>query len=207
MTDAPTREGQGVMALDPTQDDLAVSALAAAFRDNPLNVAVVGGDDARRLRCNRVGMRQLIPSTRRVGTVLAAQTPAGLGVLLAQPPGLYPLPPAPLGDQLRTAWAQGIRVALRWRRVFEHLDRVHPLEPHWYLATLGVAPAAQGRGVGRALLDALVRRADRDALPIYLETDRAENLAFYERVGFRSLHETQIFDTRIWHMQREARRD
>jgi ribosomal protein S18 acetylase RimI-like enzyme len=207
MTDGLERRAWGVEALEASGDGPAIAALAAAFRDNPLNVAVVGGDPERRLDSNRAGMRQILPSTRRGGVALAARTPAGLGVLLAQRPGAYPLPPAPLGAQLRTCWAQGLRVALRWRRVFEHLDRIHPREPHWYLATLGVDPAAQGHGAGSALLAALLRRADRDALPTYLETDRAENLPFYERAGFRTEQETAIFGARIWHMQRPVGRD
>jgi ribosomal protein S18 acetylase RimI-like enzyme len=95
-------------------------------------------------------------------------------------------------------------VRARWGRVFQHLDRIHPLEPHWYLATLGVAPGSQSRGVGRALLRALTTRADRDPLPCYLETDRPENVAFYERAGFRIERESRILGVRVWHMQRPA---
>ena len=182
----------------------AIEALARAFRDNPLNQAVVGGDADRRLRTNRAGMRQLVPNVRRLGLVLTGRTSAGLGVLLANPPDSYPLAPPGLRGQLRTLWLQGPRVALRWQRVFEHMHELHPLERHWYLATLGVAPPTQGRGVGSALLAALLQRADADRAPIWLETDRSANRVFYERAGFRTLRESRIFDVPIWHMQREA---
>lgn len=196
----PARVAELVEADEPA----AVEALAAAFRDNPLNRAVVGADPQRRLRCNRAGMRQLVPNVRRLGLALVARAPSGLGVLLANPPDRYPLaPPGPLA-QLRTLWVQGPRVSLRWQRAFEHMHGLHPLERHWYLATLGVDPVAQGSGLGGALLAALLERADADALPVWLETDRAGNLPFYQRAGFRSVRESRLFGVPIWHMQRQA---
>jgi len=195
-----------VDALDEAGEPAAVEALAAAFRDSPLNQAVVGVDPQRRLRCNRAGMRQLVASMRRLGVALIARSPGGLGVLLANPPDTYPLAPPGPWVQLRTLWVQGPRVSLRWQRVFEHMHDVHPLEPHWYLATLGVDPRAQGTGLGSALLAALLRRADADELPTWLETDRAGNLPFYQRAGFRSVRESHVFGVPIWHMLRERRR-
>jgi ribosomal protein S18 acetylase RimI-like enzyme len=176
--------------------------LAAAFRDNPLNVAVIGGDPRRRLRCNRAGMRQLLPVARRHGLVLRAGGPTLAGVLVATPPHAYPLPAAPLGARLRGLVAQGLAVQVRWGRVFEQLDRVHPHEPHWYLATLGVAPDHRRRGLGRALLGALLERADREPAPCYLETDRAENVPFYGAAGFAVCRESTVLGVRIWHMRR-----
>lgn len=41
--------------------------------------------------------------------------------------------------------------------------------PYWLLGLLFVDPAAQGSGVGKALLTWGFERADRDGLPIYLE--------------------------------------
>lgn len=55
----------------------------------------------------------------------------------------------------------------------------HPDEPHWYLATLGTDPSAQGRGIGSALLADVLERCDREATPAYLETETEANVAFY----------------------------
>jgi ribosomal protein S18 acetylase RimI-like enzyme len=56
--------------------------------------------------------------------------------------------------------------------------------PHWYLPVVGVAPEAQRRGLGSALLTTMCDRLDREGLPAYLDTGTEENVAFYERHGF-----------------------
>ena len=147
-------------------------------------------------------MRQLLPMARLHGLVLGAGEDALAGVLIAAPPHAYPLPPPSPAAQLRALLSQGLRVRMRWGRVFEHLDRIHPLEPHWYLATLGVAPDLRSRGFGRALLRELLERADRERDDCYLETDRSENLAFYEAAGFAVERESRVLGVRIWHMRR-----
>lgn len=62
--------------------------------------------------------------------------------------------------------------------------------PEADVQTVAVAPAAQGKGVGRALLDALLDRAhERGATSLLLEV-RADNpaaIALYERRGFERI--------------------
>ena len=177
--------------------------LARAFRDNPLNVAVIGSDPERRLRANLHGTRALLPVALAHGLVLVARergTPRGL--LVATPPFAWPLPAPSLRTQLRRIVGQGLRVARRWGLVFEALARIHPREPHWYLATLGVDPVAQGRGIGSALLAHWLAGVDEDALPAWLETDRQANLGFYRRAGFEVARQTEVLGTPIWCMSR-----
>jgi GNAT superfamily N-acetyltransferase len=191
--------------LAPDRQREAAEVLARAFRDNPLNVAVLGPDPERRLRANRAAMRELMPLALRHGAVLSASARGRCaGVLLGAPPFSYPFP-APSLPALVASWLrQGMRVRSRWGRVFHHLDERHPREPHWYVAALGVDPDAQRRGLGRALIQALAARADADGVFSYLETDRAENVPFYEAAGFALEGESSCLGVRLWHMRRAA---
>ena len=69
--------------------------------------------------------------------------------------------------------------------VLDQMDAAHPTFPHWYLPWLGVDPAAQGRGLGGALLDHCLAIVDADHLPAYLETPNPRTIPFYERHGFK----------------------
>jgi len=183
-------------------DREAAEILARAFRDNPLHVAVLGGDPALRLRANRRSMAELVPIARRAGMAIEARRGAcGAGVLLAAPPHGYPLPPPPLPALLRAWLLQGPRVRSRWLRVFHHLDALHPRTPHWYVAALGVDPPLQRQGFGRALIRALCARASADGVFAYLETDRPENAVFYESEGFAVVGQSTCLGVRLWHMR------
>jgi ribosomal protein S18 acetylase RimI-like enzyme len=208
---APERNA-GLAAADLAVDRLADAereaaglVLARAFRDNPLNVAVIGRDPARRLRANLHGIRALLPVAQAHGLVLrAGGRGAPRAVLVATGPFAWPLPPPPLGVALRRALGQGLRVARRWGLVFAALARVHPREPHCYLATLGVDPEAQSRGVGGALLARWLAGVDADALPAWLETDRERSVGFYRRHGFEVRLQTSALGKPIWCMWRPA---
>jgi len=200
----------GSLDLGPLRDAecvAAVGVLARAFRDNPLNVAVIGRNVRRRERCNAHGMRALLPMAQKHGCVLAARAESGalLGALVATPPRAYPLPAPPLGRRLLCLLGQGVRVARHWECVFHTLDRLHPLEPHWYLSTLGIDPPHQGRGVGAALLDHWLARVDRTGGFAYLETDTRANVSFYERQGFEVEQQLELLGVPIWRMTRRGR--
>ncbi len=86
------------------------------------------------------------------------------------------------------------------------MDKKHPSEPHMYLALLGVDPSAQGNGIGRLLLQPRLDYCDENGLPVYLETQKPDNLPFYERFGFK-VRDTVAFDKSptLWSMWREPR--
>ena len=178
--------------------------LARAFCGNPLNRAVVRSEDPDRcFRANRHSMRVLLPMAHLHGQVLVATLDGEVaGGLVAIPPGRCPLPPPPLMDRLCFLMRQRWSVARRWEVVFETLDALHPVEPHWYLGALGVDRFAQSRGVGAALLSRWLAGVDRDGMPAYLETDSEGNVRFYERAGFSPDGETSILGVPAWRMKR-----
>ena len=57
---------------------------------------------------------------------------------------------------------------------------------------VGVAKEAQGHGLGRALLQPMIDRADAACQPCYLETTQPKNVAFYEHLGFRRIVSTVL---------------
>jgi ribosomal protein S18 acetylase RimI-like enzyme len=78
-------------------------------------------------------------------------------------------------------------------------------EAHWYLPLLGVDEELQGRGIGSALIQPILDRADHDALPCYVETPQPRNVPFYERHGFRVLREIKhrASGITLWTFRRE----
>ncbi|MGC2486193.1 MAG: GNAT family N-acetyltransferase [Acidimicrobiales bacterium] len=62
--------------------------------------------------------------------------------------------------------------------------KVHPKEHHWYLALIATDPSVQRRGVGTLLMNDGIEKMTADRLGGYLETQKEENLAFYNRFGF-----------------------
>jgi GNAT superfamily N-acetyltransferase len=75
---------------------------------------------------------------------------------------------------------------------------------HCYLLFLGVEPGQQQKGIGSLLIKPVLRRADEQGLPCYLETMKEVNLAFYGKHGFRVADEKQIADggPHIWALLR-----
>jgi ribosomal protein S18 acetylase RimI-like enzyme len=87
------------------------------------------------------------------------------------------------------------------------IERHHPpAPPHWYLATLGTEPAAQGRGLGSTVLAPVLEECDRDGVGAYLESSKERNLDYYARFGFRVTRELRLpRGPRVWLMWRDAR--
>ena len=90
-------------------------------------------------------------------------------------------------------------------RVLSLIERLHPHEPHWYLASLGTAVEQQGRGIGTALLQPVLRHCDAEGLPAYLESSKERNVPFYRRHGFEVVEEVALPGNGppIWTMWRE----
>jgi GNAT superfamily N-acetyltransferase len=88
------------------------------------------------------------------------------------------------------------------------VERRHPKRPeHLYLATLGVKPSHQGRGLGSLLLGPALALCDREGLPAYLESSKERNVAFYARHGFRQTREIKLpRGPVLYAMWREPRR-
>ena len=76
---------------------------------------------------------------------------------------------------------------------FATLEELHPVQPHWYLAFVGIEPTLQGAGHGRELLAPVLNVADETNTSCYLETPFPRTHAFYERLGFELHAEYDTF--------------
>ena len=64
------------------------------------------------------------------------------------------------------------------------MENRHLREPHFYVRTVGVRTALQGQGVGSALMQPMLEKADSAGLPTYIEASSERSAALYERLGF-----------------------
>lgn len=79
---------------------------------------------------------------------------------------------APLARMMNyQRWAEGLRTSI-----------VH--EPYWYLDSLVVDPASQGKGFARMLLDPVLHLARDAGQSVFLETHNRRNLDIYAHFGF-----------------------
>lgn len=60
-------------------------------------------------------------------------------------------------------------------------------ESAWYLSIVGVAPAAQGHGIGARLIEYTLAEADEAGVDCYLETFDSRNPRFYQRLRFSAV--------------------
>lgn len=166
-------------------------ALVEAFVDDPVTAWVCPEETLRRGMLKRF-YDGYLTAMQRHNWVWA---PPGLdGAALWAPPGRWRVS---LLDGMSIARAMfGRKLLSRLPLVGKGLlsvDRLHPDAPgHFYLAAIGVAPSAQGRGLGSDLLAPTLELCDREGVPVYLESSRWENVDFYARHGFRQTGEISL---------------
>ena len=148
--------------------DAAVETLVAAFAAEP-SWSHALPNAGRRIMVLRAALSVLCGDAARRGTLTVALLDdhvVGASVGLA--PGYHPSAlrsPAYVwaaAEIVRHAGTASLHLWRRWRT----LHAADPREkPHWHLAELGVRPDSQGRGVGRAMLDAFLIRVDERGAP------------------------------------------
>ena len=193
-----------------SENDLLAAALglAKAFQDDPLQTYVFP-DPAERAARSPGHFAPLLRYGLQFGEVLTTTRPsAGAAVWLG--PEAWEVTPeraAAAGlDDLPTI--MGPAAAERFFSVLAAVDPYHHSHVpavHWYVMVVGVAPEAQGQGLGRALLQPIIDRADAAGQPCYLETTQPKNVAFYEHLGFRRVVDTVESSSglRVWTFRRD----
>ncbi|GAB2537901.1 GNAT family N-acetyltransferase [Nocardia heshunensis] len=186
----------------------AAAVLAHGMRDNPINVAAFGGDEAHRERVLHRFFRAAVYGVSGRGTVAGALREGRVvGVCGMAPPGRCQsvpgekariLPTVVLGTTVGTTGR-----VIRWSTEWAQRD---PAEPHWHLGPVAVDPALQGLGIGTLMLRDFCARVDDRGAAAYLETDKPENVKFYRGFGFEVVDEADVLGIPNWFMRR-ARAD
>jgi GNAT superfamily N-acetyltransferase len=170
----------------------AIGALIDALHDDPFYQAItldsVKDEERRQMLAHY--FRYSMQEARRFGKLVFADD-AKLGAAL----WLLPTSAADSLDArknknaflLRKLGARGLE---NYRRI---VDFMSPLAAKvvatnaWYLSIIGIAPQAQGQGVGARLLAQTLREADSIGARCYLETFEPRNVSFYQRLGFSAV--------------------
>jgi len=186
--------------------DLA-AVLTRAFARDPFYSYLVGDESERNQRMRDGWSGLLHHASNKLSTTYTTDDLAGVAVW--HPPGyrgpgfvdslrLLPSVSRLAGGMRRLREISKAVAALEERR------RRHAPAAHFYLSALGVEPDRQGEGVGTALMQPVLERADRDRLPAYLETATGRNVLLYERQGFGVVEELTLPNTDVhgWLMLR-----
>ncbi len=183
----------GVRTARPADVPRLAQALAASFYEDPVFRWLMPVDRRRRPALERFFDIEL----RAVGLARGSvwTTDELQGAALSTPPGKWQLPwPAALRHGLGFTRAFGLRLP-RATSLLGAMERRHLREPHHYFPYIGVAPAAQGQGLGTRLMQPTLERCDEAQLPAYLEATCERNAALYERLGFNRIDELRLGDS------------
>jgi hypothetical protein len=186
----------------------AAQLLGRAMRDNPIDARAFGKQNGERRR--QALTRFFVPvlhGLHRRGLVLGAFCEsARVGVCgmarpgLCQPTVMEKLGVAPsvlFGNPLST-----IPRVLTWTGEWSRRDL---LEPHWHLGPVAVESRLQGQGIGTAMIDDFCARMDQLQTLSYLETDKFENIGFYQQFGFTVIAKAEVLKVPNWFMSRPPR--
>ena len=180
--------GIHIEAFDRSMTRDASGVLARAFVTNPLHIAVFGPSEL----AKNEAFFQIVVAVMRGPKRVAMEGSQILGLIhwVRSPDcefsGLEKLRMAPAMVRGFGVWS-ALRVS-SWLSVWSKHD---PREPHSHLGPIGVSPEAQGRQIGRRLMEVYCEDLDRTNDASYLETDRAENVEFYRRFGFEIIARRQ----------------
>ncbi|MEX0341385.1 MAG: GNAT family N-acetyltransferase [Erythrobacter sp.] len=158
---------------------------ADAFRNDPFNLWLFG---------NFAGIRNLFHlQARRIYTTRGyCYTHGDEGACM------WMLPGGDAGFGLReyaefvlpTLFRCGPRAVMRGIRTGDAMEHRHPTFEHAYLFSIAVRPSAQGKGLGRMLIQPVLDACDRRGIPAYLENSNPANTGFYAACDFEPLGES-----------------
>jgi ribosomal protein S18 acetylase RimI-like enzyme len=194
--------GIEVRDLRPEEIDQAAAVLGRGMRDNPLNVAAFGDDPERRVRVHERGMRKMFRVFSTQQPLCAIREGTLVGVTGVAPVGTCKPSTTQRLRMLPSFVALGPRTAARVGRWTSAWAKRDLDEPHVHLGPFAVDAHLQRQGIGSLIMQEHCRRLDAGSEVGYLETDKPENVRFYERFGYEVIAEGAVIGVPNWFMRR-----
>ncbi len=169
------------------------TVLADAFLDDPIYSWLIPMEQSRHARLRRFFALHLRIFGLDRG--IARTTTDLAGAAISTPPGNWRLPTSAAVRNFRRYGAVFGQHGARAFAYLLRLERQHVRGPHHYIAAVGVAPAAQGQGLGTRLLRPTLEVCDSEGLPAYIEASSERNARLYERLGFVITSEMRFRDS------------
>lgn len=203
--------GAEITTLTERQIPAAGATLARAFQNDPLMVYAIPDADERGRLLPEVYARMVRFGTLAGEVLVTAGAPDGVALWLP-PNAKWTRENIQASGMHETATLIGDDAYQRYREVVSREWQARErdmLAPCWYLFLIGVEPSRQRRGLGAALMQPVVERADKGDLACYLETENEKNVAFYRKQGFEIIvngEEAGSSGVRFWTFRRRPKR-
>ncbi|WP_277212903.1 GNAT family N-acetyltransferase [Isoptericola croceus] len=174
----------------PADIPAAATVLAEAFEHDTVMASLTSGSGRPRARLTELFGALMRSGSLHAGRIDLARRDEDGAVLGA---AIWELPNRRTSLLQQLAELPTFACALGWRglraatRLQSRLAAYRPVEPHWYLAQIGVGAEARGAGVGSALIRSRLQVIDSAGLPAYLESSNERNRALYSRMGFAAI--------------------
>jgi GNAT superfamily N-acetyltransferase len=211
--------------LRPGEISLAAGMAARGMRDNPFSVALFGDVPGRRVRGLEPMFHWMLASLQGASLV-ARRRGAIVGIAVMSPPDQCFYRQTVAQEKTLSVAGKSIGVLvprIPWRVLMSLLAmgpgaiarisawgeagmKHDPPEPHQHVELVVVEAGLQGLGIGRLMMEELCRQIDTAGAVSYLETDKPENVRFYEQFGFAVVEEATVLQTRSWYMERRTAR-
>lgn len=208
-SESKTTPNVTVRELGPAEFMEAARILGRGMSDNPANLQVFRMAEKRR-RCRALTrfFEPVLKGLHKRGVVFGGYLDGTLaGVCAVARPGfcqptalgkLRLVPVVVCGNPIGTTMRM-----IKWAGDWASRDLP---ASHWHLGPVAVDPPFQHRGIGSAMLVAICTSIDAYGAVAYLETDKFENVTFYQRFGFSVIAQAEVLGVPNWFMSRGSRR-
>ncbi len=200
-----------IIKLDKTQIKAAGEVLGRALMDDPVSVYDIPDKEKRHAVMKHIFQMTSCLGVKYGETHATSAKLEGVAVWLPYINKKYKRI-INIGCLLKAkVYKMGTQASKRIKPIEEHSTKVHlefAPDDHWYLQTIGVEPAHQGKGYGSLLMGYMLEKIDKtNALPVFLETSTDINVKFYKRFGFEVMREEIVPGTNLkqWYLLRGAK--